>query len=60
MAGLPSDDELLCADELAMVQECARAAEGENIPQFYPNHTATASSEATLPTLLSLIANMQL
>jgi hypothetical protein len=60
MAGLPSDDELLCADELAMVQECARAAEGEDIPQFSPNHTATEYSEATLPTLLSLIANMQL
>jgi hypothetical protein len=60
MAGLPSNDELLCADELAMVQERARAAGGEDIPQFSPNHAETASSEATLPTLLSLIANMQL
>lgn len=60
MAELLSDEEQLRADELAMAQERARAAGGEDIPPFPSERVATASSEATLPTLLSLIANMQL
>jgi hypothetical protein len=60
MAGLLSEEEQLRADELSMSQERARAEGIKDTRPFPSERIVPASSEATLPTLLSLIANMQL